>query len=83
MVLNDAAVIEDDSVTAITIYAKTDTGWLGYGGEELAPVTVYLDDEDIKTENYEGKLIRAIYVKGGSLTPPPQRRTAISSTTTG
>ena len=72
MVLNDASIIDEKSVTAITIYAKTDTGRWGYGGNKLAPVTVYLAEGAITTEQYDGKLITSINVKDASFTPPPE-----------
>lgn len=72
MVLNDASVIDEKSVTAITIYAKTDTGRFGYGGNRLAPVTVYLAEGAITTEQYDRKLITSINVKDASFTPPTE-----------
>ena len=71
MVLNDASIIDEKSVTAITIYAKTDTGRLGYGGNKLAPVTVYLADG---ATQIDGKLITSINVNGGSFTPPSETK---------
>lgn len=70
MVLNDASIIDEESVTAITIYAKTDTGRWGYGGNKLAPVTVYLADGAISFKPLDGKLITSIDVTKGSLIPP-------------
>ena len=74
MVLNDASIIDEKSVTAITIYAKTDTGRLGYGGNKLAPVTVYLADGAIKPTQIGGKLITSINVNSGSFTPPSETK---------
>ena len=74
MVLNTADVIDEESVDAITIYAKTGTWWLplfGWvGGETLDPVTVYLSDGAISPEQLDGKLITSIDVTKGSLIPP-------------
>ena len=78
MVLNDASIIYEESVTAITIYAKTDTDRFGYGGNRLAPVTVYLADGAISFKPLDGKLITSIDVTKGSLTPPVEKQIYVS-----
>ena len=62
--------IKQDSITSITVYAKIKTGPLGYFGEELPPVTVYLDEDDIVLP-LPGRLITEIYLTNASLEPIP------------
>ena len=65
-------VIDEESITHIVIYSKTGTGPLGYGGEALEPVTLYLSDGSIKYEQIGGKLVTEIYLDEASLEPPEE-----------
>ena len=65
-----SAIIDEESITHIVIYAKTGTGSLGYNGDELDPVTLYLTDGSIKYEQLGGKLVTEIYLEDASLEPP-------------
>lgn len=66
MVLNTFKIIDEDSVSSITIYSKEDT-WHGLFGKKLEPVTVYLDEEDVS--QIPGKLITEISLENASLVP--------------
>ena len=65
-VLNTAKIIDQDSISSLTIYAKKDT-WHGLFGKKLEPVTVYLNEEDFY--QIPGKLITEINLDGASLLP--------------
>lgn len=72
-VFNDAAIIKPETVTSITVLAKTGTGSLGFRGEELQPLTIYLSEDDIVLPVDNG-YITQIYLKNASLEPiPPEQ----------
>ena len=72
-VFNDAAIIKPETVTSITVLAKTGTGSLGFRGEELQPLTIYLSEDDIVLPVDNG-YITQIYLKDASLEPiPPEQ----------
>ena len=71
-VLNDADIILPETVTSITVLAKTGTGPLGYFGYELDPLTIYLDEDDIKLP-LDDSLITEIYLTNASLEPIPDQ----------
>ena len=68
-ILNTSVIIDPASVNSITVYAKTGVNGLGWGGTNLDPVTIYLDEDDIILP-IKGKLITEIYLKNASLEPP-------------
>ena len=72
-VFNDAAIIKPETVTSITVLAKTRTTNGGFFGNELEPLTIYLDEDDIKFPVDNG-YITQIYLKNASLEPiPPEQ----------
>ena len=72
-VFNDAAIIKPETVTSITVLAKTGTTNGGFFGNELEPLTIYLDEDDIKLPVDNG-YITQIYLKNASLEPiPPEQ----------
>lgn len=72
-VFNDAAIIKPETVTSITVLAKTRTTNGGFFGNELEPLTIYLDEDDIKLPVDNG-YITQIYLKNASLEPiPPEQ----------
>ena len=71
-VFNDAAIVKPETVTSITVLAKTGTGSQGFGGERLEPLTIYLSEDDIVLPVDNG-YITQIYLNDASLEPIPDQ----------
>ena len=71
MVLNSSTIIDAETVSSITIYARKDYKHLLNKGERIAGVTVYLNPEDvhIEVDPISGKLITEIGLQQATLKP--------------
>ncbi len=70
-VLNDAAIINQNSVQSITVYARADNEG-PVRGRNLEPITLYLSEGSIETIELDGKLITQILLDEASLEPPEE-----------